>query len=633
MNSSRLGNFRAFLIALPAVAALTAILAGPSFAADANKLYGIHWWGHSEGYPVDTAPQALLDVPAYSAWDTETILTNSDYHWSAPFFTGLYSTLYAWNVSLITRVDYTWTDCVPAPADGNYSGWPSSVVNNVVNPLKNQTHIWIVGNEPNILTGGGSFWPNNRIQPADYADAYRRVKDAIHASPAGAAGSHMVLLAGPSFGPAEGVRWMAGADYLAQTLSYLAPSEIDGFAIHAYGWDVTGFRNDYQSQIRILDQKGFGNKPIWITEFNRYTTDGNDEQYTAQFARDAFADVNTHNQTVGSRDIVGLTWFVYDSNQQAGGGWNNYAIEYWKDNGFPSGDSRDLWTAFAQTVDLRYPAGEWNGGTEVIVDNPSCTLVGSWYTGTIATDKYGSNYFYATTAATETKSATWRPSIPTNGEYDVYAWYSQGSNRSAAAPYLVSWNGGSQAVNVNQTTNGGKWNLLASRKQFAAGTTGTVKLGNGTGETSKVVIADATRFDYFGPTDIILDNPLATYSGTWSTGTASTDKYGADYRFALTAATETAWAKWTPTIVSGTNYNVYIWYPQGGNRSIKAPYTVYYNGGSQLFQVNQTANGGKWNLLTNKNFAVGTSGYVKLGNGTAETSKVVMADAVKWSTQ
>jgi hypothetical protein len=215
----------------------------------------------------------------------------------------------------------------------------------------------------------------------------------------------------------------------------------------------------------------------------------------------------------------------------------------------------------------------------------------------------------------------------------VFTWYSQGTNRSAVAPYLVSWNGGSQAVNINQTANGGKWNLLVSRKQFTAGTTGYVKLGNGTGESSKVVIADAARFDYFGPTDIILDNPQATYSGTWSTGTSATDKYGADYRFALTAATETAWAKWTPTIVSATNYNVYVWYPQGSNRSIKAPYTVYYNGGSQAFQVNQTANGGKWNLLTNKSFAVGTSGYVKLGNGTAETSKVVMADAVKWSTQ
>jgi len=48
-------------------------------------------------------------------------------------------------------------------------------------------------------------------------------------------------------------------------------------------------------------------------------------------------------------------------------------------------------------------------------------------------------------------------------------------------------------------------------------------------------------------------------------------------------------------------------------------------------QVNQTTNGGKWNLITTKSFATGTTGYVKLGNGTGESSKVVMADAVRWT--
>lgn len=50
-----------------------------------------------------------------------------------------------------------------------------------------------------------------------------------------------------------------------------------------------------------------------------------------------------------------------------------------------------------------------------------------------------------------------------------------------------------------------------------------------------------------------------------------------------------------------------------------------------LLAVNQQANGGVWNLLvSNKPFAAGTSGYVKLGNGTGEASKVVMADAIKF---
>lgn len=129
--------------------------------------------------------------------------------------------------------------------------------------------------------------------------------------------------------------------------------------------------------------------------------------------------------------------------------------------------------------------------------------------------------------------------------------------------------------------------------------------------------------------DIIIDNPACTFVGGWSTGTSSIDKYGADYRFATTAASETATATFTPTILTSGNYDVYCWYPQGTNRSAMAPYTVYWNGGSQTIPVNQQANGGTWNLLVAaKPFVAGTSGYVKVGNGTGEASKVVMADAV-----
>ena len=132
-------------------------------------------------------------------------------------------------------------------------------------------------------------------------------------------------------------------------------------------------------------------------------------------------------------------------------------------------------------------------------------------------------------------------------------------------------------------------------------------------------------------TDIVVDNTAATFTGSWSTGTSSGDKYGADYRYAGTAASETATAIWTPNIQLAGNYDVYCWYPQGSNRSTMAPYTVYWNGGSQTIQVNQQANGGMWNLLTAaKPFVAGTSGYVKLGNGTGESSLVVVADALRF---
>ncbi len=464
--------------------------------------------------------------------------------------------------------------------------------------------------------------------------------------------------------------------------------------------------------------------------------------------------------------------------------------------------------------DYTFTTGNSDTVADIVIDNPNATLTGSWSTGTSATDKYGSNYYYASTAASETKSARWTPNIITAGNYDVYVWYPAGSNRSAAAPYTVYWNGGSQTYTVNQKANGGQWNLIATGKPFAVGTTGYVKLGNGTGESSVNVMADAVKFvcpqagdtepptvptnldavaisgtqvdltwtastdnvgvtgyriyrngspigtsltnsysDYTctsmttytyrvtaydaadnesaqsdpdqvttpdstpptvptnlsatavstsridlswsastdnvgvthykiyrdggyltsvigtshsdvtcdsntlytyrvtacdaaenesaqsapasattpANTDVIVDNTGAAFVGNWITGTSSVDKYGADYRFISTQPTETATATWTPKIDSAGNYDVYCWYPQGANRSSAAPYTIYWNGGSQTVAVNQKTGGGMWNLLVSrKPFLSGYAGSVKLGNGTGEVSLNVLADAVRF---
>jgi hypothetical protein len=137
-----------------------------------------------------------------------------------------------------------------------------------------------------------------------------------------------------------------------------------------------------------------------------------------------------------------------------------------------------------------------------------------------------------------------------------------------------------------------------------------------------------------GVSDIILDNPSADFSvGSWSSGTMSTDKYGSDYRFATAVSgIASAVATFRPTILTAGFYDVYVWYPQGGNRSTGAPCNVYYNGGSVTATLNETANGGQWNqVASEKRFLAGTAGYVTFANNTADAGKVVMADAVKFS--
>jgi len=334
-------------------AALLALCASPSLAADSAYLYGIHWWGHTQGQPIDTAPATMLDCPTYGGWSVETVLTHSDSWWQPAYFTGLHQDLYAnKNVTIITRIDYNWGETVPAPTNPNYAGWPNSVVA-AVNTLRHGSHIWIIGNEPNV-TLEGKPWPNEQIPPADYAVIYRNVRNAIHNSAQPSpCGPHIVLIAAPSPGAAAGVRWMDGNQWLGQVIDNIPIDEIDGIALHAYGGTLTDFHNSYVSQLNLIDGKGLQGRPVYITEWNKVST----EAVMAQFVRDCFADLNAWNQTPGNHNIRCLCWFVYDADQQAGGGWNSYSIEYYKNNGEPPGSANDLYTAFQQTVDLRYPAG------------------------------------------------------------------------------------------------------------------------------------------------------------------------------------------------------------------------------------------------------------------------------------
>lgn len=325
-------------------------------AADSPYLYGIHWWGYTPGQPVDAGACQLLDCNTHAGWDVETVLTNGPSWWGPAHFAGLYTNLYgSKNTTIITRLDYDWGQTVPY----DRPSWPSEVVS-AVNILRHGCHIWILGNEPNLTIEGNS-WPAQRITPTAYAQIYRDVRNAVHTSAYNSpAGPHIVLIAAPSpGGPVTfpgGERWIDGNDWLGQVIDNIPNDEIDGFAIHAYGGGgaVNDFHQSYVEQLQLIDSKNCRNKPAYITEWNMVSN----ETTMAQFTRDCFADLNTWNSNPDNHNIRCLCWFVYDSDQQAGGGWDNYSIEYYRDHGdqtYP--DPRDLYRAFEETVDLRYPAG------------------------------------------------------------------------------------------------------------------------------------------------------------------------------------------------------------------------------------------------------------------------------------
>lgn len=124
------------------------------------------------------------------------------------------------------------------------------------------------------------------------------------------------------------------------------------------------------------------------------------------------------------------------------------------------------------------------------VENTAATYVGSWATGTSATDKSGSDYRYHSTAAVS-EPATFSTTLNVTATWNVKAWWPQGSNRSASAPYIVSHSGGSTTVNKNQQANGGSWQTLGS---WSMGGAQTVQLSCWT-TTGYIVVADAVRWD------------------------------------------------------------------------------------------------------------------------------------------
>lgn len=129
------------------------------------------------------------------------------------------------------------------------------------------------------------------------------------------------------------------------------------------------------------------------------------------------------------------------------------------------------------------------GPVTIIVDNSNSgfSASSSWITSSYAADKYGSNYRYRSTGAVS-DSASFTANIPCAGNYQISAWWSQGTNRSPSAPFILP---SGTVVSENQQTNGGQWNLLGT--EYLATGNRTTRLSCWTGG-GYVVIADAVKY-------------------------------------------------------------------------------------------------------------------------------------------
>ncbi|GAA1874239.1 golvesin C-terminal-like domain-containing protein [Asanoa iriomotensis] len=127
-------------------------------------------------------------------------------------------------------------------------------------------------------------------------------------------------------------------------------------------------------------------------------------------------------------------------------------------------------------------------------------------------------------------------------------------------------------------------------------------------------------------------DPGTSVSGTWpysANGTLTPKAINADYRSNSDAATGNTHT-WVPTLTESGDYQVEVHYVGAFDRATNAPYTVYFNGGSKQYSVNQTTpdSAGAWVTLGTHPFVAGTTGRVVLGD---VASKAVIADAVRFT--
>lgn len=143
---------------------------------------------------------------------------------------------------------------------------------------------------------------------------------------------------------------------------------------------------------------------------------------------------------------------------------------------------------------------------------------------------------------------------------------------------------------------------------------------------------ESVRERSFQENEVIVDNGSSGYSetGSWSSSTSNPKHYGANYRYASVSQNETATAEFRPNIPEAGRYPVYIWISKGSSRSDDARFTVYHSGGETQVTLDQNDYGDHFVFIGDFHFEKGSQGRVVLSNQGSDSSKVVVADAVRF---
>ncbi len=254
---------------------------------------------------------------------------------------------------------------------------------------------------------------------------------------------------------------------------------------------------------------------------------------------------------------------------------------------------------------------------EIIVDNldAGASFTGTWPVSGAA-NPYATNSVYSKTNGNTFTFTADLVGVP----YAVYARCTAWSSRRSSVPIDISTGGALvDTVTVNQRTNPSRWNLLGF---YTLGPNTQVKIrALGGGSTN----ADAVKFMPVSMlTEIIVDNGdpgTSATAGSWGTSKGA-DSYGSNSLWSRSVD-----GMYTYEVdVTGT-FDVYAWWTEWPSRSTSVPIEIR-DGGTfvETVNVNQIANGGRWNLLSSS-VTFSNSARIVIVSETAGFS--TNADAIK----
>ena len=251
---------------------------------------------------------------------------------------------------------------------------------------------------------------------------------------------------------------------------------------------------------------------------------------------------------------------------------------------------------------------------EATLDNtdPGAGGTGGWASAAERPGYLGTDYAVVQDG-TSSDVFTWTPTVPSAGQYQVFARWPADANRGTKATYTVTHQAGTTPVTVDQRRSGGQWVPL-----------GAFELAPGAGH--KIELSGEAE-PFGGSAEIIVDNgdPAAVAAGTWTAASAAPGYWGADFLYAAPGGGNSF--SWTPALPEAGRYAVYARWSTHANRATDAPYRIHHAGGVTTVRVNQEVDGGAWVFLGLFALDPGEGHRVVLGD---DANEYVIADAVKF---